>query len=672
MKSMKKNNKMIAKQLTAIGISAILVGSVPVFALENYKIAENYQVVDSYSALKQLATSATVEKEETVYGILNSDGAPSKVIVSNFIKSDEKMDTLTIDSTLENLRNLQKEEMPEINGSQVTWNVDGYELNYQGTSTQTLPVETIITYYLDDTQMTAKELEGKSGQLKIVIEQVNNQFEEVVLSGKTQKLYVPYYSLATMKMTSENFTNVKINQGKVISDGKSFLVTGLLAPGMKENFEGILDLDIQNQLEITAEVTNFEFKPIYMAMSNKLPEVDAIEALDQLSNLSASLTEFKEAGEALSIGATEFEVGQATYFEKLGGAVKGLQDYLTSINSLSTQLKGLVAPVEQLKSGITSLHDGLLTWQNSAKPLVDGYAQFSEGTKSFAEGAKVIGEKVSLLSDSLGKVSANASLLSASSDQLSKGLTTISTNLTAISGGNEKVYAAMKQFQMTLDPKSENYAAYEAILKQMETVKNSTATVATGMSTLSTKATEFNAGMSAFAQKTTALSDAPKLISEGANKLNAASGSLIENAAKLQAGTTQLVSGMTGLVGGSEKLVAGMSQLNQGILKMGANLPTLDAATGKLSNGFHELDTNSVKLTDAAKKLKEGIVKFNEEGIKAMVDKLSVEGDKVDLAVEIKDALELLSEKNNSFSGTNDDMTSKVDYIFKITDKATE
>lgn len=670
---MKRNHRSLAKQLTALGISAILVGTVPVFAIDNHHLPEVYKTVSSYQALKQLATSSGgVEKEETVYGILNSDGSTHKVIVSDYIHSNEKLNSITINSNLESLTDLQKSDVPVINGDQVTWNMNGYELNYQGVSNQSLPVDTKVTYFLDGNEVKSSDLDGKSGQLKIVIEQTNNQFEEVNISGKTRKLYVPYYSLTTMRLSSDIFENVHINQGKVISDGKNFLVTGLLAPGMNENFEGIVDLKLVNTLEITAEMTDFEFSPIYMALSDQLPEMDSIDALDELSSLSASLSEFKAAGDSLVIGATDFEAGTTKYFENFGGAVKGLQDYFSSIVELSSKLGGMVSPVERLTKGAVSLHEGLLKWKESAKPLVEGYTQFSEGTKAFSDGAKALGEKVSVLNESLTKLSSSTALLSASSVQINQGISDLNAHMTQLSGGSDQLYDAMKQFQKSLDPNSTNYAAYDAILKQMETMNASTKAVSQGLGSLSEKEKQFNHGLGELAQKTTALAEAPKLLAEGATKLTTASSILVDNAAKLQIGTDQFLGGMSTLISGSETLANGMTQFNAGIGELSAKLPALQNGTKKLSEGFKTLDENSVQLTEGAKKLKDGVEQFNEEGVKALVEKVSVKSDKIDEAVAIKDALVFLANKNNSFSGINEDMISKVNYVFKITNKIEE
>ncbi len=670
---MKRNHRALAKQLTALGISAILVGTGPVFAIDNYHSPETYKTVSSYQALRQLtASNEGIEKEETVYGILNSDGSTQKVIVSDFIHSNEKLDSITINSNLESLTDLQKSDAPVINGDQVTWNMDGYELNYQGISTQNLPVETKVTYFLDGMEVKSSDLEGKSGQLKIVIEQTNNQFEEMNISGKMHKLYVPYYSLTTMRLSSDIFANVHINQGKVISDGNNFLVTGLLAPGLNENFEGIVDLKLENKLEITAEMTDFEFSPIYMALSDKLPEVDSIDALDELSHLSASLAEFQEAGDKLVTGATEFEAGTTKYFDNFGEAAKSLQAYFGSIGELSSVLGGMGSPVDRLTKGAASLHEGLIKWQSSTKPLVEGYSQFSEGTKTFSEGAKALGEKVSVFTESLTKVSTSVSSLSSSSIKINQGVSDLNAQMTQLSGGSDQLYAAMKAFQKSLDPNSADYVAYDKILKQMETMNASTKAVTQGLGSLSEKEKQFNAGLGELAQKTATLAEAPKLLAEGATKLTAASSSLVENAAKLQVGTDQLVTGMNALITGSETLSGGMTQFNAGMGELSAKLPVLQGGTTKLSVGFKALDENSVKLTEGAKKLKDGVEQFNEKGVKALVGKVSVKSDKIDEAVAIKDALVILSNKNNSFSGINEDMVSKVNYVFKITDKIAE
>lgn len=638
---MKKNSSNVAKRVIAISLSILMVGTVPAFALE---------------------------KKETVYGILNSNGSQAKVIVSDFIHSDEKIDKLTINSNLEALTDLQKSDTPEINGEQVSFNVNGYELNYQGISPENLPVDTKVMYFLDGVEVSADALTGKSGQLKMIIHQTNNQFEEMMISGKSQKLYVPYYSLTTMRLSSEVFANVNINQGKVISDGKNFIVTGLLAPGMKENFEGVLDLNIEDELIITAEISEFEFSPIYVAMSNKLPEVEAINALDELKNLSTSLSEFQEAGTQLVSGATELEAGQATYFENFSVATKGLQAYLISIDELTSKLKSSSGPVDLLVKGARSLNEGLVKWENSAKPLVSGFIKFSEGSKAFADGAKTLLDKVGMLSDALSKLSANANLLSSSSNQLTKGTSDINTQMNQLSGGSDQMVAAMKQFQKSLDPNSANYASYEIILKQMESMNASTKALSEGMRSLSEKSVAFNSGLSEFAQKTSELNEAPKLIAEGAAQLGTASTTLVESAAKLQAGTEQLTTGMSALTSGSETLANGLGQYKDGISQLHSKLPVLESATSKLGIGFKALDDNSVKLTDGSKKLKEGIVTFNEKGIKTMVDKLSIESDKIDVAVEIKGALEQLSNKYNSFTGSNEDMDATVNYVLKITE----
>ena len=55
-----------------------------------------------------------------------------------------------------------------------------------------------------------------------------------------------------------------------------------------------------------------------------------------------------------------------------------------------------------------------------------------------------------------------------------KGISDLNAHMTQLSGGSDQLYDAMKQFQKSLDPNSTNYAAYDAILQQMETMNAST------------------------------------------------------------------------------------------------------------------------------------------------------------------------------------------------------
>ena len=52
-------------------------------------------------------------------------------------------------------------------GDNLTWDTNGADIYYQGTTEKELPVSVKLTYYLDGKKISPSELKGKSGHLKI-------------------------------------------------------------------------------------------------------------------------------------------------------------------------------------------------------------------------------------------------------------------------------------------------------------------------------------------------------------------------------------------------------------------------------------------------------------------------------------------------------------------------
>ncbi len=74
-------------------------------------------------------------------------------------------------------------------------------------------------------------------------------------------MYVPF-TVMTGMILPEDYTNVEITNGKVISDGNRKVAVGLAMPGLKESLDIEDDdleegLNIPDYVELTAEVENF-------------------------------------------------------------------------------------------------------------------------------------------------------------------------------------------------------------------------------------------------------------------------------------------------------------------------------------------------------------------------------------------------------------------------------
>ena len=136
---MNKNRK-IKRGLTtslAVGMS-VMMGAVPVFAAGTSSDAD------------------AVYKEETVYVNADATGTIDEVTVSNWLKNSGSVSgSLTDASTLKDIKNVKGDETFKASGDTLTWNTDGEDIYYQGTTDQDLPVSVKLTYYLD-----GKEISG--------------------------------------------------------------------------------------------------------------------------------------------------------------------------------------------------------------------------------------------------------------------------------------------------------------------------------------------------------------------------------------------------------------------------------------------------------------------------------------------------------------------------------
>ena len=120
------------------------------------------ELLDALSGDKTEAEEAG--KEETVYVIAKADGSADDVIVSEWLKNKDGSDTLKDASDLKDITNVKGDETFTQNGDEITWDAQGNDIYYQGTTEKELPVTEKITYYLDGKEMKPEEIAGKCSE----------------------------------------------------------------------------------------------------------------------------------------------------------------------------------------------------------------------------------------------------------------------------------------------------------------------------------------------------------------------------------------------------------------------------------------------------------------------------------------------------------------------------
>ena len=195
--------------------------------------------------------SEDADKEETVYVLADADGSANDVTVSTWLKNADGSDGLNDKTNLTDIENVKGYEGYKDNGDgTITWAANGSDIYYQGKSNEKLPVDVKITYKLDGEDIEPSELAGKSGKVTIRFDYTNNTKQTVKAGSKNSEVISPFVMLSGMILPVDKFSNVQVENGKVISEGSNQIVVGYAVPGFKQCLQnGIDDSKIQTAID---------------------------------------------------------------------------------------------------------------------------------------------------------------------------------------------------------------------------------------------------------------------------------------------------------------------------------------------------------------------------------------------------------------------------------------
>ena len=331
------------------------------------------------------SAEAETSKDETVYVLAGADGTVQKIIVSDWIKNAMATDSLDDKTELSDIENIKGDESFTLGGdNSCVWDAQGNDIYYQGNIEKELPVQMSVRYTLDGQAIAPEALAGQSGHVTIRFDYQNMQYEEVLLDGKTEKIYVPFTMLTGMLLDTEVFRNVTVSNGKLINDGDRIAVVGIAFPGLQEDLAISKEkLDIPDYVEISADVENFE-----MGMTMTLATTELFGAIDSdkldLHELSDAMAELTDAMGQLMDGSSQLYDGLCTLLEKSGDLVSGINKLAEGAAQLKAGAESLDSGAAQLQAGAAQLSSGLNTLNANSSSLNGGARQVFSSLLSMA------------------------------------------------------------------------------------------------------------------------------------------------------------------------------------------------------------------------------------------------------------------------------------------------
>lgn len=330
-------------------MASLVVGNIAGTSV-NVQAADNKDKSTETKKTSETKTSstATPTKDETVYVKVDDAGNQKDVTVSDQLKNISSLGTIDDVSDLKDIKNVKGDETYSENNGKLVWQGDKKDICYQGTTTKKIPVGMKVTYELDGKKVSADDLEGKSGHLKIHYEYQNTSAD----SGK----YTPFLMATGLLMDGEKFSNVTVDNGKVISDGDRNIVIGMGLPQLKEQLTSVSsevdDLDIPDSFTVEADVTDYEkVEAVTVATNEVFNEVDA-DKFDSLDELKDSMTELQDAANQLVDGSGELKDGLDTLLSSSGTLVSGIDQLASGGNTLASGTGSLVSGANTLNAGL--------------------------------------------------------------------------------------------------------------------------------------------------------------------------------------------------------------------------------------------------------------------------------------------------------------------------------
>ena len=545
-------------------------------------------------------------KEENVYINLKDDGSVEGIYVVNEFDAGNQT-TITDYGKYSSVLNLSTNEEIKVNGDMITFNTDDNGMfYYQGNMESTkIPWNIDISYYLDDKEVQASSLAGKSGKLKIAISIKDNEDME-------DTFFDNYLLQMTATFNSEKCKDIVSEQATIANVGDTKQLTYTILAGGNSEFT------------IEADVTDFEMDPITInavPMNISIDDIDISDLKDSLIKLRDGVAKIDDGSSDLYSGSKDLSSGTKSLLdgtnslssgaEKLQNGSKTLKEAMDTLNSNSFSLTNGSKEVLNALNTINSALDSLNEASNQVQQLVEGSNKFASGMEELAQRntkiynevnpiLEVVREKLAQIKDTNFKeefdsITNKEDYLNAYNDAKAK---------LAENPDDEalKIYIALFDHIIEIANKydknvtSAGNQAHEKIEKEYEKICE----LDDGIDAQHKAIQELNNKYKN--ELNPAIEKLPSLLSK-LTELKTALNTLVNSYATLDSGINSYTGAYEQIVKGYQTLYSGIGDLEKGVESLNTGTKTLYDGTVSLEDGAEELNDGTSEMRDKTKNI---------------------------------------------------------------------
>ena len=324
-------------------------------------------------------------KHERVYVVTAADGTVKSVTDSVRLENADGLDEIVDQTMLTAIQNVGGDEGFTLDGETLTWQANGKDITYQGTSDKAPALLPVVTLTLDGEAASFADLKDKSG-------------DAVLTVSYQQRETLPILAVTVLPLPEVGISDLKLENDVALSEmGKQVLV-GWAVPGLDE------------KLNLPATFTaSFHADHAELGWMMTFATADPIDAACKELDARIDLDAHAELDEAKAL-LTALQNGQ-------------------TLPETTGKTKEIAPKINELNDGLTQLSDGALALADGTDQLSTGAAQLKDGAATLADGAKAL---------SSGAVDAESGAAA-----LNNGLALLIANNEALNNGADTLFAAI-------------------------------------------------------------------------------------------------------------------------------------------------------------------------------------------------------------------------------------
>lgn len=243
---------------------------------------------------------------------------------------------------------------------------------------EALPFDMKVTYYLDGKEVSAKDLAGKSGRVKIIY----SYQSKATYGGK----YVPFMAITELGLDGEKFDNVRVSNGKIISEGENYIITGYSFLGLNADLKTDF---LPTTFIVEADAKDFSLGNSYTILTNELIANIDTSKLTNLDELVSSINQLSDGLDKIIDGSSEIKsglekslAGTKKLYAGAGALANGINDVTNGASRIAGGLNEISSHNNEINAGADQIFAAMLS--NANKELSASFGNLNLTVKNYS------------------------------------------------------------------------------------------------------------------------------------------------------------------------------------------------------------------------------------------------------------------------------------------------